>query len=108
MRPIHVRLEARTRGHAFVVMLAYRMVQHLAECWRPLDVTVAEGLAALSSLCATDVVMGGTTTCAQVPTPRDQVRELVDATGLTLPGAIPRTSAIVATRKKLPSRRATR
>ena len=108
MRPIHVRLEARTRGHAFVVMLAYRMVQHLAERWRPLDVTVAEGIAALSSLCATDVVMGGTTTCAQVPTPRDQVRELVDATGLTLPGAIPRTGAIVATRKKLPSRRATR
>ena len=40
MRPIHVRLEARTRGHAFVVMLAYRIVQHLAERWHALDVTV--------------------------------------------------------------------
>ena len=108
MRPIHVRLETRTRGHAFVVMLAYRIVQHLAECWHDLDVTVGEGIAALSSLCATDVVIGGTATCAQVPTPRDQVRQLVDATGLTLPGAIPRTGATVATRKKLPSRRATR
>jgi hypothetical protein len=27
MRPIHVRLASRTRGHALVVMLAYRIVQ---------------------------------------------------------------------------------
>ncbi len=108
MRPIHVRLEARTRGHAFVVMLAYRIVQHLAQRWHHLDVTVGEGIAALSSLCAMDVVMGGTATCAQVPTPRDQVRQLVHAAGLTLPGAIPRRGATVATRKKLTERRATR
>jgi hypothetical protein len=30
MRPIHVRLESRTRGHAFVVMLAYSIIQALA------------------------------------------------------------------------------
>ncbi len=108
MRPIHVRLETRTLGHPFLVTLAYRIVQHLADCWRDLDVTVGEGITALSSLCAMDVVMGGTATCAQVPTPRDQVRQLVDATGLTLPGAIPRRGATVATRKKLPARRATR
>ena len=108
MRPIHVRLESRTRGHAFVVMLAYRIVQHLAQCWRDLDVTVGEGIAQLASLCAIDVVMGGTTTCAQVPTPRHQVRQLVDAAAVTLPDVIPRTGVIVATRKKLTSRRATR
>ena len=108
MRPIHVRLEAHTRGHAFVVMLAYRIVQHLAACWRDLDVTVGEGIAALSSLCATDVAMGGTVACARVPAPRDQVRQLVDAAGLTLPEAIRRNNAAVATRRKLPERRVTR
>jgi len=30
MRPIHVRLESRTRGHAFVIMLAYRPS---LSCW---------------------------------------------------------------------------
>jgi transposase len=30
MRPIHVRREVSTRGHALVVMLAYRLVQELA------------------------------------------------------------------------------
>ena len=35
MRPIHVRLESRTRGHAFVVMLA--ITQALAKYWRHLD-----------------------------------------------------------------------
>ncbi|MBU0618545.1 MAG: IS1634 family transposase [Planctomycetes bacterium] len=108
MRPIHVRLETRTRGHAFVVMLAYRIVQRLAQCWRHLDVTVAEGLAALASLCAMDVAVCGTVHCAQVPTPRDAVRQLVEATDLTLPAAIPRTGVVVATRKKLPERRVTR
>jgi len=108
LRPIHVRLEARTRAHAFVVMLAYRLVQVLADRWRALDVTVGEGIAALAQLCAIDVTVGGQTHCAQVPAPRELLRQLVEATGLTLPAAIPRTGAIVATRKKLPSRRVTR
>ena len=107
LRPIHVRLEARTRAHALVVMLAYRLVQVLADRWRALDVTVGEGMAALAQLCAMDVTIGGQTHCAQVPTPRDLLRQLVEATGLTLPAAIPRTGVTVATRKKLQTRRAT-
>ncbi len=105
MRPIHVRLESRTRGHAFVVMLAYRIVQVLAERWRHLDTTVGEGLGSLSHLCAMDVVLGGVAKCAQVPTPRDSVGRLVDAANVALPGAIPRTGVTVSTRKKLPTRR---
>ena len=107
LRPIHVRLKARTRAHVFVVMLAYRLVQVLADRWRALDVTVGEGIAALAQLCAMDVTIGGQTHCAQVPTPRDLLRQLVEATGLTLPAAVPRTGVTVATRKKLPARRAT-
>lgn len=33
VRPVHVRLASRTRGHVFVVMLAYRIVQELATRW---------------------------------------------------------------------------
>ena len=58
LRPIHVRLERRTRGHAFVVMLAYRLVMELARRWRSLDVTVEEGLHSLATLCAVEVQCG--------------------------------------------------
>ena len=44
VRPIFLRLAARTRAHAFVVMLAYQIIRYLASCWNACDVTVAEGL----------------------------------------------------------------
>ena len=50
VRPIFVRCEARTRSHAFVVILAYQIIQYLTACWSPLDITVAEGLHALTTL----------------------------------------------------------
>ena len=40
LRPINVRLESRTRGHVFVVMLAYKIVQELAKRWQAIDLTV--------------------------------------------------------------------
>src|SRR5262249_17127053 len=40
VRPIFVRREARTRAHAFVVMLAYQIIQYLTACWSTLDITV--------------------------------------------------------------------
>ena len=52
LRPIHVRKENRTRGHALVVMLAYRLIQELARRWAALDVKVEEGLKSLATLCA--------------------------------------------------------
>src|SRR5215475_13585483 len=54
-RPIFVRREARTRAHAFVVMLAYQIIQYLTACWSTLDITVAEGLHALTTLCLVEV-----------------------------------------------------
>ena len=50
MRPLFLRREARTRGHAFVVELAYRMIQTLSKQWRQLDLTVEQGIDLLSTL----------------------------------------------------------
>ena len=55
MRPIFLRLEERTRAQAFVVMLAYQIIRYLASCWSAFDVTVAEGLQALTTLCLVEV-----------------------------------------------------
>jgi len=105
MRPIHVRLESRTRGHAFVVMLAYRIVQELARLWRNIDLTVEEGINELSTLCATEIWVGGKHNCNKIPDPRDTLRKLLDAARVKLPKVLPPRTQNVATRKKLPPRR---
>ena len=105
MRPVHVRLARRTRGHAFVVMLSYRIVQELSERWGQLDLTVEEGLDPLSQLCATEMLIRGKASCNKIPEPRPDVRELLRMAKVRLPEALPCSGIRVATRKKLPKNR---
>jgi transposase len=105
LRPIHVRLASRTRGHVFVVMLAYRIVQELAQCWRQLDVTVQEGLDELSSLCSTQIHQGEQVLCQQIPQPRPSVQRLLQAADIRMPEALPSNGVVVTTKRKLHERR---
>jgi len=107
LRPVHVRKSQRTRGHAFVVMLAYRIVQELQQRWKEIDVTVEEGIKELTTLCATDMTLDEKKTCSLIPTPRASVKKLLQLAGVTLPGSIPCSKVNVATRRKLVSRRVT-
>jgi transposase len=100
-RPFFVRLEMRTRGHLFVVMLAYLIVQELSRCWRGLDLTVEEGLNELKSLCTTQVVVKGRSVLHNIPRPRRSVRRLLEAAEVTLPKSIADHGVRVSTRKKL-------
>jgi len=108
VRPIHVRLATRTRGHVLVVMLAYRIVAELARRWQALDVTVQEGLDQLASLCATNVTIQDQLRCQKIPKPRPELRQLLDAAEIRLPEALPCKSVQVTTKRKLPSRRKSR
>jgi len=105
MRPVYLRDENRTRGHALVVMLAYLLTQALRQRWRDIDLTVQEGLDRLASLCLIEVIIGGRPSYSQVPTPRDDVRQLFEAAGVAIPTALPLAPARVATRQTLPQRR---
>jgi len=105
MRPVFVRLESRTRGHAFVVMLAYMVVQELAKRWRQIDQTVEEGIKELETLCGTEILLKGKPCCVKIPRPRESGDALLKAAGVTLPEALPSRGIRVATRKKLPERR---
>ena len=105
MRPIPVRLATRTRGHALVVMLAYRIIQELASCWRALDVTVEEGLNELNTLCVTDIAIAGGACCHRIPEPRPLCQQLLGAAEVKLPAVLPSKGVKVATKKKLTSRR---
>jgi len=111
MRPIYVRLESRTRGHALVVMLAYMLARRLADCWRGLDVTVEEGLQELKELCTTQVWVRGQPAFTAVPQPRESTQALLSAAGIDLPAMLPaakRARPGPNTRRKLPSQRRTR
>jgi len=108
MRPWHVRNESSTRGHALVVMLAYLIVRHLRQAWAELDVTVEEGLAQLTTLCATQILVKGEVRCNQIPTPRDLSQKLLRAADIHLPRALPHLGARVVTRKNLTEQRVTR
>ena len=105
MRPIHVRLADRTRGHAFVVMMAYRIVKELAACWQSIDLTVQEGLKELDALCVAEISIAGQGSYHRIPEPRDLSRQLLDAANVKLPPFLPSKGVKVATKKKLTSSR---
>ena len=105
VRPVFVRNEARTRGHAFVVMLAYRIVRHLRQCWRSIDCTVQEGLDALATPTSIEVHIAGRASCIQIPSPRDGLRQMFEAAGISVPAALPFPPAAVSTKRNLPGKR---
>jgi len=105
IRPVNVRLESRTRGHAFVVMLAYCIIQALAKHWRGIDLTVQEGLDQLASLCLTEVRLPNRAASYRLPAPRDSVRQLLDAAQVRLPAKIAPRRPRVATKTRLTDRR---
>jgi hypothetical protein len=107
-RPVYVRRASRTRGHALVVMLAYVLVAELARCWQNLDVTVPEGVAALATLCTSEVSLAGRASFQSIPEPSAAVASLLSAANVRLPLALPPHDTRVTTKRKLPSRRKTR
>jgi Transposase DDE domain len=105
VRPIFLRREARTRAHAFVVMLAYQIIRYLASCWSAFDVTVEEGLHALTTLCLVEVAPQNAASYHCIPTPRDAIARLLHSADIKLPKAFSLSGTRVSTRKKLQSER---
>jgi len=107
VRPIYVRLATRTRGHLFVLMLGYLLVQELRQCWRDMEMTVEEGLAELKTLCTTEVVVKGKSLLHNIPDPRETISSLLTAAQVDLPRKIASRGIQVSTRKKLTAERKT-
>jgi hypothetical protein len=105
VRPIFLRREARTRAHAFVVMLAYQIIRYLAACWSAFDVTVEEGLHALTTLCLVEISPPNAPSYHRIPTPRDAIARLLHSADITLPKVFSLSGTRVSTKKKLPSER---
>jgi hypothetical protein len=104
MRPVFVRKEESTKGHAFVVMLALLLQRELEKCWGDLDMTVAEGIDELGAIHMEDVHIGSTS-IQNIPTPNKIGKQLLKTAKVTLPSVLPNRTANVHTNKKLPSER---
>jgi transposase len=103
-RPIFVQKENRTRGHVFAVMLAYLITQELQKRWASLELTVAEGIEELSSLCSVEITVDKLS-YQQIPQPRPMGKKLLELAEVTLPKNLPCKNVTVATRKKLTNNR---
>jgi hypothetical protein len=106
LRPIYVRSGNSTRGHVFVVMLAYLIRRELERAWAGFDLTVEEGLDALKTLCAMTVKLGSGQKLHQIPTPRTQSRQLLESVDIQLPPVLPHRQLHVATKRTLQQSRA--
>jgi hypothetical protein len=104
VRPTFVRTEASTRGHVFVVMLAYLLERELDKYWRGFDVTVEEGIDELGSLRGVEFTIRNAT-CQKVPRPTGLSKRLLDAADVRLPTVLPLRKVHVATRKNLVAER---
>jgi len=105
IRPIHVRLADRTRGHALVVMLAYKIMQELANRWKEIELTVSEAINELSQVCSIEMRVNNKPFANRIPHPRDSIKKLLKCAGVHLPEIFSASAKKVATRKKLVERR---
>ena len=100
IQPTYVRTEASTRGHVFVVMLAYLLERELNRYWHGLELTIAEGIDRLGTLCGTEIEIGQER-YQTVPEATGSCKQLLNAANIKLPEVLPLTKTHVATRKKL-------
>ncbi|RLB58101.1 MAG: IS1634 family transposase [Deltaproteobacteria bacterium] len=100
IRGVFVRKASRTRAHVFTIMLAYVIAYELRRLWQDIDATIEEGIEELSSLCATEAIIGNVS-IQTVPEPRERGKLLLQKANITLPDAIPCRNVNVFTRKKL-------
>ena len=104
LRPLYLRKESRTRGHAFIVMLSYMIEKYISERWRDLNITVEEGIRELSSINCMTVEVGAVK-YNRIPEPREMGSKLLNALSVKLPDTIRSRGIEIATRKKLELKR---
>ena len=105
LRPWHVITEESTRGHAFVTMLAYKIIRYLKQAWRSENLTVEEGLKKLATITAYSLRVKDVSAGSRIATPDILSARLLSLAQVTLPTTVPDLGAVVASRKKLQNER---
>ena len=101
VRPVFVRTKESTKGHVFIVMLAYILVRYLQQAWEGLNITVPEGITYLSQISSIKITVNKKGQCFKVPSPTGKAKSLLEAISVSLPEVLPARKYRVVTRKKL-------
>lgn len=101
VRPVFVRKAKSTKGHVFVVMLAYLIIQQLKKAWAKQNLTVEEGIDHLSKICSIKVNITGHFSMLKIPMPDIINQKLLNSLNLTLPKILPKSNVNVVTRKSI-------
>lgn len=101
LRPIYVRTADNTRGHVFIVMLAYMLVKELSQAWKEINLTVEEGLDALACISRTDAHLPNGQTIAYILSPDEISKRLLDELRIKPPASIEESPARVVSRCKV-------
>jgi hypothetical protein len=98
-----------TQAHAPSSMLALKVRRQLERAWRPLDITVEEGLRELEKLSVMELVdrQSGRVVARELPDPNALQKRLLDALELAPRAALPDARVRVGTRKKIDNERKT-
>jgi hypothetical protein len=86
-------------------MLADQIIRSLASCWSAFDVTVEEGLHALTTLCLVAGAPHNAPSSHGIPTPRASIAPFLHSADLKLPQAFSLSGTRVSTKKKRQSER---
>ncbi len=105
LRPWYVTTRESSLGHAFVTMLAYKIVRYLKEAWRTENLTVEEGLRKLRNVSTDTVKVNGIQAGSYISTPDTDTKRLLKLINVSLPKSLPGLGAHVVSRKKLQSER---
>lgn len=89
LRPWYVQTEASTRGHAFVVMMAYLVIRYLRNSWQKFNIPVAEAIGCFKNLSIIEKTFQKGEKAYLIPAPNPQMKELLDAAEVKLPCKIP-------------------
>lgn len=101
IRPIYVRSSESTRGHVFVVMLAYLLIRELSKAWEHLNLSAEEGLTKLSGICTNNIEVPNGSPIRYIPRPDELATKLLSALNLEIPTSIAENKARVVSRKSI-------
>jgi len=100
VRVIYLRKKERTIAHLFITMLAYKIERYLRSAWAEQDITVEEGLKALSKITTVELKIENEK-IVQILEADDFLQELLNDANVILPKVLPHREVNVITRKKL-------
>jgi transposase len=88
IRPIHLRKENRTRGHVFIAMISFIVVQELDKRWKKLEYTAKEGIAILDRFSFIDIYAKEKYLYSELPTPNKETKELLEKANISIPNRL--------------------